>query len=340
MSFTRLKYCYIIDYNHVQTINRGVNSTQSILFKPLESLQAIIPSFFYFYKLLGLLQKSPMATTTSVQEVPKVLKCKTWVLKVSIHCQGCKRKVRKVLQSIDGVFTTSIDSQQQRVTVTGNIEAGTLIKKLMKTGKHAEIWPEKVATKEKESGKAKSMHSKNDQNQNDSGSKKSVRFSVEGLGEETKKGKKPPENSTAGEELPGGNNKGSIPEGGGADSACKKKKKKGQKGNDGSNVTGGSGLPSSGTSAGSEYQTHGVGMNQVMGPSDLNPTRQHSIPWPLGYSGPQVYASSCYMAYPYGSPTPFNYHVAPAPYTNANQTTQVDSFNIFSDENVNGCSIM
>lgn len=239
-----------------------------------------------------------------------------------------------------GVFTTSIDSQQQRVTVTGNIEAGTLIKKLMKTGKHAEIWPEKVATKEKESGKAKSMHSKNDQNQNDSGSKKSVRFSVEGLGEETKKGKKPPENSTAGEELPGGNNKGSIPEGGGADSACKKKKKKGQKGNDGSNVTGGSGLPSSGTSASSEYQTHGVGMNQVMGPSDLNPTRQHSIPWPLGYSGPQVYASSCYMAYPYGSPTPFNYHVAPAPYTNANQTTQVDSFNIFSDENVNGCSIM
>jgi hypothetical protein len=99
-----------------------------------------------------------------------------------------------------GVFTTSIDSQQQRVTVTGNIEAGTLIKKLMKTGKHAEIWPEKVATKEKESGKAKSMHSKNDQNQNDSGSKKSVRFSVEGLGEETKRARShrkipPPERS-------------------------------------------------------------------------------------------------------------------------------------------------
>ncbi|KAJ6313555.1 hypothetical protein OIU77_014941 [Salix suchowensis] len=122
------------------------------------------------------------ATTTSVQELPKALKCKTWVLKVSIHCQGCKRKVRKVLQGIDGVYTTSIDSQQQRVTVTGNIEAGTLIKKLMKTGKHAEIWPEKVAKKEKESGKA------NDQNRNDSGSKKSVRFSLEGLGEGDQKG--------------------------------------------------------------------------------------------------------------------------------------------------------
>lgn len=26
----------------------------------------------------------------------------TWVLKVSIHCPGCKRKVKKVLQSIEG----------------------------------------------------------------------------------------------------------------------------------------------------------------------------------------------------------------------------------------------
>ncbi|KAF9673350.1 hypothetical protein SADUNF_Sadunf10G0014800 [Salix dunnii] len=270
-----------------------------------------------------------MATATSVQELPKALKCKTWVLKVSIHCQGCKRKVRKVLQGIDGVYTTSIDSQQQRVTVTGNIEAGTLIKKLMKKGKHAEIWPEKAATKEKESGKAKNMHSTIDQDRNGRGSKKSVRFSVEGLGEETRKGKKLPENPTAGKDLPGGNNKGGIIEGGGADGACKKKKKKGQKGNDGSNVLGASGSP-----------TRGVEMNPVVGPYDLNPTRQHSIPRPLGYSIPHVYASGSHMAYPYGSPAPFNYHVAPTPYTNAYQKTQLDSFNIFSDENVNGCSIM
>ncbi|KAJ6313556.1 hypothetical protein OIU77_014942 [Salix suchowensis] len=128
--------------------------------------------------------------------------------------------------------------------------------------------------------------------------------------------------------------------GGGADGACKKKKKKGQKGNDGSNVLGASGSPSSGSSVNSGYQTHGVEMNQVVGPNELNPTRQHSIPWPLGYSIPQVYASSSNMAYPYGSPAPFNYHVAPTPYTHANQKTQLDSFNIFSDENANGCSIM
>ena len=210
----------------------------------------------------------------------------------------------------------------------------------MKTGKHAEIWPEKVAKKEKESGKAKNMHSTNGQDRNGSGSKKSVRFSVEGLGEETRKGKKLPENPTAGKELPGGNNKGRIIEGGGADGACKKKKKKGQKGNDGSNVLGASGSPSSGTSVNSGYQTRGVEMNRVVGPNDLNPTRQHSIPWPLGHSIPHVYASSSNMTYPYGSPAPFNYHVAPTPYANAYQKTQLDSFNIFSDENANGCSIM
>ncbi|PKU68479.1 heavy metal-associated isoprenylated plant protein 36 [Dendrobium catenatum] len=71
------------------------------------------------------------------------LKYKTLALKVSIHCEGCKKKVKKVLQGIEGVYKTTIDSQQQKVTVTGNVEADTLIKKLVKSGKHAELWPEK-----------------------------------------------------------------------------------------------------------------------------------------------------------------------------------------------------
>lgn len=71
------------------------------------------------------------------------LKYQTLALKVSIHCEGCKKKVKKVLQAIDGVYKTTIDSQNQKVTVTGNVEADTLIKKLVKSGKHAELWPEK-----------------------------------------------------------------------------------------------------------------------------------------------------------------------------------------------------
>ena len=39
-----------------------------------------------------------------------------------------------------GVFTTSIDSEQGKVTVSGNVHPSVLIKKLAKSGKHAELW--------------------------------------------------------------------------------------------------------------------------------------------------------------------------------------------------------
>ncbi|XP_010278312.1 PREDICTED: protein qua-1-like [Nelumbo nucifera] len=68
------------------------------------------------------------------------LKIQTCVLKVNIHCDGCKRKVKKLLQKIDGVYTTTIDSEQGKVTVSGNVDPATLIKKLAKSGKHAELW--------------------------------------------------------------------------------------------------------------------------------------------------------------------------------------------------------
>lgn len=66
---------------------------------------------------------------------------KTWVLKVSIHCEGCKKKVRKILQRINGVDTIEINSQKNQAIVTGNVEAETLIRKLLKSGKHSELWP-------------------------------------------------------------------------------------------------------------------------------------------------------------------------------------------------------
>ncbi|PSR92689.1 Heavy metal-associated isoprenylated plant protein [Actinidia chinensis var. chinensis] len=68
------------------------------------------------------------------------LKIQTCVLKVNIHCDGCKSKVKKILQKIDGVYKISIDSEQGKVTVSGNVEPATLIKKLGKSGKHAELW--------------------------------------------------------------------------------------------------------------------------------------------------------------------------------------------------------
>lgn len=68
------------------------------------------------------------------------LKIRTCVLKVNIHCDGCKKKVKKILQKIEGVYTAKIDSELGRVIVSGNVDPDTLIKKLTKNGKHAELW--------------------------------------------------------------------------------------------------------------------------------------------------------------------------------------------------------
>ncbi|XP_007030988.2 PREDICTED: heavy metal-associated isoprenylated plant protein 3 isoform X1 [Theobroma cacao] len=89
------------------------------------------------------------------QEPP--LKYKAWVLKVSIHCEACKRKVEKTLRKIDGVYEAIADLRQQKATVKANlhVDVETLIKKLIKKGRHAELWPEKAGQKEKKQGKSK-----------------------------------------------------------------------------------------------------------------------------------------------------------------------------------------
>ncbi|POO02276.1 Heavy metal-associated domain containing protein [Trema orientale] len=73
----------------------------------------------------------------SKEEFLKIQKC---VLKVNIHCDGCKAKVKKILQKIDGVFTIDIDADQGKVTVSGTADPAIIIKKLAKSGKHAELW--------------------------------------------------------------------------------------------------------------------------------------------------------------------------------------------------------
>ncbi|KAI8003974.1 Heavy metal-associated isoprenylated plant protein 32 [Camellia lanceoleosa] len=48
----------------------------------------------------------PSGCSVSVQNMSKeeFLKIQTCVLKVNIHCDGCKRKVKKILHKIDGIF--------------------------------------------------------------------------------------------------------------------------------------------------------------------------------------------------------------------------------------------
>ncbi|KAK8627572.1 hypothetical protein V6N13_135181 [Hibiscus sabdariffa] len=77
------------------------------------------------------------------EEDYKLLKIQTCVLKVNIHCDGCKQKVKKFLHRIEGVYQVSIDAEQQKVTVSGSVDSATLIKKLVRAGKYAEVWSQK-----------------------------------------------------------------------------------------------------------------------------------------------------------------------------------------------------
>ncbi|XP_028761102.1 heavy metal-associated isoprenylated plant protein 32-like [Neltuma alba] len=90
----------------------------------------------------------------------EIAKIRKYVLKVNIHCGGCKHKVKKVLRKIDGVYITEIDSEQGKVTVTGNVDLDILIKKLLKSGKHAEPWGAP-----KVDGNNNNKNSNNNQNQ-------------------------------------------------------------------------------------------------------------------------------------------------------------------------------
>ena len=96
---------------------------------------------------------SPIASivAAAVAEEPfeQPLKYKTWVLKISIHCQGCKTKVKKDPPSINGVCIINNDPKLHKVIVTGNVDMETHIKKLLKIGKPAQMWLEKLSGKEK-----------------------------------------------------------------------------------------------------------------------------------------------------------------------------------------------
>ncbi|XP_039834028.1 heavy metal-associated isoprenylated plant protein 35-like [Panicum virgatum] len=71
----------------------------------------------------------------------ETLQYTTTVLRVSIHCEGCKKKVKKVLHNIEGVYKVTVDAAQHKVTVTASVGADALIRRLHKAGKQAALWP-------------------------------------------------------------------------------------------------------------------------------------------------------------------------------------------------------
>ncbi|KAF0911849.1 hypothetical protein E2562_012333 [Oryza meyeriana var. granulata] len=62
-------------------------------------------------------------------------------LKVRMDCEGCELKVKNALSSMKGVESVKINRKQQKVTVSGYVEASKVLKKAQSTGKKSELWP-------------------------------------------------------------------------------------------------------------------------------------------------------------------------------------------------------
>ncbi|XP_015885549.1 heavy metal-associated isoprenylated plant protein 24 [Ziziphus jujuba] len=65
----------------------------------------------------------------------------TVALKVRMDCEGCARKMKKVLSEVKGAKSVDVDLKQQKVTVTGYVEAKKVLKAAQATKKKVEMWP-------------------------------------------------------------------------------------------------------------------------------------------------------------------------------------------------------
>lgn len=62
-------------------------------------------------------------------------------LKVRMDCEGCARKMKNVLSHLKGVKSVDVDLKQQKVTVTGFMEAKKVLAAAKATKKKVELWP-------------------------------------------------------------------------------------------------------------------------------------------------------------------------------------------------------
>ncbi|KAG7585511.1 Heavy metal-associated domain HMA [Arabidopsis thaliana x Arabidopsis arenosa] len=327
---------------------------------------------------------------------PLPLPYKSCSLKVSIHCEGCKKKVKKILTSIEGVFKVDIDVKQHKVTVIGIISPEILLKKLHKAGKNAELLPEipdpvenkpkPVDPKEKNKKKKNEEKVQRTEEATSSGIDKPEKTEVgkcdkpesgktdagecctgDGCEDATVKERKdvvkekdsvkeesqsPPADSPA----PAAEKKAEETGGGGNGKVGKKKKKKGQNLTTSNNPTDGpartQSLPPP-TTIDHDRPFNQINDHHIL--TNTNPPRHEMYTYPTpGYYAPQVmYGVSYNVAQPPVSVDAASYYTPPPPYSyaymhngyqpsdqNPYQPRPSDSFELFSDENPNGCSVM
>ncbi|KAF3948241.1 hypothetical protein ACB098_06G135700 [Castanea mollissima] len=61
-------------------------------------------------------------------------------LKVGLHCEDCIKKILKAIKKMQDIETYNVDTQLNKVIVTGNITNEEVIRVLQKIGKSASTW--------------------------------------------------------------------------------------------------------------------------------------------------------------------------------------------------------
>ncbi|XWS54477.1 hypothetical protein CRYUN_Cryun10bG0092800 [Craigia yunnanensis] len=85
-------------------------------------------------------EQKPKPLQKSVQVASSEHVFQVVVMRVSLHCQGCAGKVKKLLSKMEGVTSFSIDFESKRVTVMGHISPVGVLESISKV-KKAEFWP-------------------------------------------------------------------------------------------------------------------------------------------------------------------------------------------------------
>jgi len=251
-----------------------------------------------------------------------------------------------------GVYKTEVDSHQHKVTVTGNVDAQILIKKLMRSGKYAELWPKNSENKEKTSGKS--------QNNDKQKSPKDVQ--EVGGGDDHQKNT-PAEKPETEAKIGGGNggddqNSGAESDDGGLESASpvaaaasgggsgkKKKKKKKPSGNSNNGASGDNsgGVPAD-TGSSSMADLDSAPSMSLMSHS---PPHQHVYPYPPMYHQPipvyginynTAYCSASESCYAHPMHAQIHYHHQQRYQPPAPPSDLIKEFN--DDDNETGCSVM
>ncbi|KAG6521634.1 heavy metal-associated isoprenylated plant protein 44-like [Zingiber officinale] len=71
----------------------------------------------------------------------KSVSLQTVELKVRMCCTGCERVVKQALMKLRGVDSVEVEVEMEKVTVTGYVERGKVLKQVRRSGKKAEFWP-------------------------------------------------------------------------------------------------------------------------------------------------------------------------------------------------------